>query len=196
MMLKELSLFNAWAAGKIAKQIEDDDILGFAPYLKMAFIKPLVLHWCLESWQALRQRQELIQQGWRICHLSMFDVLDESKRQEAVEHGLLNPDFKHDWLPDGKEADPEPVVFYSDSEDDELDLTKERKYGTRKLPARAGRQKPKDIVQGLKLDPCQIDFLDQSGADTDADGMPGGRARKKQKVCSKKKGKKSRINDN
>jgi hypothetical protein len=122
----------------------------------------------------------------------MFDALDGAKRQEAMEHGLLDPNFKHDWVPDGKEADPEPDVFYSDSEDDDLDLTKERKLGSRKLPAR-GRQKPKDIVQGLRLDPCQIDFLDQSGADTDADGMPGGRARKKQKVSSKKGGKKSQA---
>jgi hypothetical protein len=180
--------FNAWVAEKVAQQIEAENILGLSSYLKMAFIKPLILQWCVDSWSALRQQPDMIRQGWDICHLSLFDALNEQKRQEAVEQSALQQ-FSHEWVPEGKETEPETTVAYSDSDDEgELDLSKERKFGTRKNPQRQ-RQLPKDLVKGMKVDPCQIDFGLETGVDTDADGMPAGqRNKKKSKNSSKKKG--------
>jgi hypothetical protein len=82
-------------------------------------------------------------------------------------------------------------VEYSDSEEEgELDSTTERKLGTRKNPQRQ-RRLPKSFVRGMKVDPCQIDFGLETGADTDADGMLASRSKKNKKSsASKKKGRK------
>ena len=44
-------------------QIQAENIVGLNESFKMGTIKPLVLHWCVESWSALKERRQLILDG-------------------------------------------------------------------------------------------------------------------------------------
>lgn len=69
-------LFNSWAASQIKEQIASgpDKLVGFADCFGMAKLKPLVLHWCIDSWQRLSEDKSYVAQGWYKCCISLFDV--------------------------------------------------------------------------------------------------------------------------
>jgi hypothetical protein len=128
--------FNVWAAQIIREQIEQDDLSGLSPYLKMSVIKPLVLQWCISSWQKMQPGRDYIKMGWHTCTLSLFNVLDPVKRSIAVEaHGRGELDAA--YVPNGKELD-EPESESDDEDDEEaddkdvLDIMKARQYGARR----------------------------------------------------------------
>ena len=43
----------------------------------MPALKPRVLQWCVDSWNGLRERKQLILDGWERSCLSMFDITSE-----------------------------------------------------------------------------------------------------------------------
>jgi hypothetical protein len=62
------SRFNDWAAQEVRDQVAADQVV---PRLKssmsMKILKPLALQWCVESWSELRDRKQLILDGWKKC---------------------------------------------------------------------------------------------------------------------------------
>ena len=162
--------FNEWAARKISEQITSGVIIGLAPLLKMGTLKPLVLQWCINSWKRMQEGRDLIKFGWHMCCISLFDVMDTAKCVEAMEE-IEKLDLQH--VPSGVEANPPSEEAAAEAEDDEeeskkdeLDVMKERKYGTR----RGLRKRPRVNKFGGGINPCQIDMA-ESGEDTDANGM-------------------------
>jgi hypothetical protein len=45
--------FNEWAAALIKEQIEQNDLAGLSPFLRMSVIKPKIVEWCLASWRKM-----------------------------------------------------------------------------------------------------------------------------------------------
>jgi hypothetical protein len=126
--------FNHWAAEQIAAQIEADKVIGIAAQLKMAVLKPLVLQWCVESWSALKDKRELITNGWITCCRSFFNVMDPNKRIEAVA-AVARRELEPALLPNEEETE----AASSDSElEDDLDISQPRVFG--KLSGRARKQ--------------------------------------------------------
>jgi hypothetical protein len=78
-----------WAATIIKEQIDKQELVGLSPYLKMSLIKPLILEWCIESWSKMQADREYIKFGWQTCCVSLFNVYDPIKRQQAVEEVAL-----------------------------------------------------------------------------------------------------------
>ena len=76
--------FNDWAARLIKEQIDNDAVVGLNPFLKMASIKPLILQWCINSWERLQEGREYIKTGWITCCVSLYDVLDQEQRTLVV----------------------------------------------------------------------------------------------------------------
>lgn len=135
--------FNTWAASIIQEQINNNDILGLSPYLKMSQIKPKVLEWCIESWRRLREEngRDLIKFGWHMCVLSLFDVLHADRRAQAVEEALAN---KKQLEEAPTEEEPEQEENWderdTDDEKDELDIMKSRAQPSRAMPARSAKK--------------------------------------------------------
>jgi hypothetical protein len=144
--------FNEWAAATIADQIRRNEISGIAAHLGMAALKPLVLQWCVESWKGLQERKQLIMDGWEQSCLKLFDVSDtsEKRRREAVDLIALKQ-LDMNELPDGTEPDGY-AESESETEEDELDLSKPRQFG--KQGARV-RTQAKQF--GYMLDPTHIE---------------------------------------
>lgn len=141
--------FNEWAAARIAKQIRGGEVTGIAAQLGMAALKPLVLQWCVESWKGLRERKQLILDGWDASCLKLFDVNSDKRRREAVELIALKQ-LDLDVLPDGTEPDSyeEPT-----SDDDELDVTKPRQFGKQST-----RDRTQTKLFGYMLDSTRIEI--------------------------------------
>ena len=161
--------FNEWAASKIAEQIDTNAIIGLAPYLKMASIKPLILQWCIDSWARMREGRDLIKFGWHTCCVSLFDVYDKQKRKEAVAACAKGDLEARGFIPAGDEGDAETdqsSESESDEDKDVLDVMQERKFGSR----RSTRKRSRVQKFGAGINPCQIDML-VSGVDSGADGM-------------------------
>ena len=119
--------FNQWAATAIAEQIRAREIGGLSSQLGMSVLKPFVLQWCIDSWNGLRERKQLILEGWSRSCLDFFDITKEQRRQDAV--GLIAlKELSMEELPEGTEADG---YAESDTEtgQDELDLNKPRQFG-------------------------------------------------------------------
>ena len=112
--------FNQWAAESIAEQIRSGEVTGIAAQLGMAALKPLVLQWCVDSWNGLRERKQLILDGWEQSCLKLFNITSEKRRIEAVELVALQK-LNVDELPDGDE--PHGAAESDDESDSEFDVS-------------------------------------------------------------------------
>jgi hypothetical protein len=161
-------LFNAWAALQIKEQIASgpDKLVGFADCFRMAKLKPLVLQWCIDSWQRLSDDKSFVAQGWYKCCSSLFNVNDPQKRKAALAAVARKELEPHD-VPSGMEGDPrdsdgdeadyESNASASD-EDDELDTSKTINFGERRSSrARAPLQR-----FGGGVNPLQIALTEDS----------------------------------
>lgn len=126
--------FNNWAASTIADQIRGGEITGISAQLSMGVLKPLVLQWCVDSWQSLRERKQLILEGWEQSCLNLFNINSEQRRRDAVELIALKK-LELDELP--AEAEPDGYEEPDSSEDEnEFDLAKPRLFGKQSARAR------------------------------------------------------------
>lgn len=142
--------FNEWAAQTIATQIHCDEISGISAHLRMAALKPLVLQWCVESWKGLRERKELILDGWEQSCLKLFNITSEKRRREAVELIALNQ-LCMDEVPEGTESDGDAE---SDSgQEDELDTSKPRQFGKQ-----SERVRKQTKLFGYMVDPTRVEI--------------------------------------
>jgi DDE superfamily endonuclease len=149
--------FNEWAGQLIIEQIADGKIVGLSESLKMSTIKPLALQWCIESWTDLKEQPALIIAGWHQCCLSMYDVNDPQKRTDALT-AVIDRKLEMTYLPDENEQDAEPESDHEeDSEDDELDLTKQRAFGTR-----GTRERMQTTQFGYQIPTSQIAMTEDS----------------------------------
>ena len=144
------------SANHWSTQIQSGAVTGIAELLKMAAIKPLVLQWCVDSWNSLRERKQLILDGWERSCLCMFDITSEHRRNDAVELIALKQ-LEMDVLPDGAEPDGYPDVD-DDNEDDELDVSKPRAFGKQSTRIRCQAK-----TFGFQIDPTRIE-IDQEPA--------------------------------
>ena len=147
--------FNDWAAAAVAEQIQRGEITGLATQLGMAALKPLVLQWCVDSWNGLRERKRLILDGWERSCLHLFNINSEHRRIDAVQLIALRK-LDLDTLPD--ECEPDGYRDDEDEEDEELDLTQPRTFGKQGTRTRT-QTKP----FGFQLDPTRIE-IDQEPA--------------------------------
>jgi hypothetical protein len=150
--------FNEWAATTIAEQLRGGEITGIASQLGMKTLKPLVLQWCIDSWSGLRERKQLILDGWEQSCCKLFNINSEHRRRDAVElYALKKLDL--DVLPDGTEPDGYAAQVEDENEDDELDTSKPRAYG--KQGARI-RTQTKGF--GYLVDPTRIEIEEPAAA--------------------------------
>jgi hypothetical protein len=77
--------FNKWAAAVISEQLSTNDLIGLSPHLKMSMIKPLVLEWCVDSWNRMKAGREYIKFGWHTCCVSLYNVWSTEKRVAVME---------------------------------------------------------------------------------------------------------------
>ncbi len=154
--------FTEWAARIIQEQVDHDDILGLSPYLKMSVIKPLILQWCIDSWGALcvEKGRAYVKMGWHSCCVSLFNVLDATKRAQAVEEAARGEIEAAAFIPAEEEQEPEdePSDDEEDEEKDELEVMKERQYGSRKSERK--RAAPKNF--GYQISSQQIALSEDS----------------------------------
>lgn len=144
--------FNTWASTTIAEQIKRGEVVGISAQLGMAALKPLVLQWCIESWKGLRERKELILEGWERSCLRLFNITSEQRRIDAVELIALKK-LEIDDLPEGVEPDGYAESEDSDSEDGELDISKPRQFGKQST-----REKAQPKRFGYLVDPTRIEL--------------------------------------
>lgn len=154
--------FTEWAARIIQEQVDHDDILGLSPYLKMSVIKPLILQWCIDSWSALgvEKGRAYAKMGWHSCCVSLFNVYDAAKRVQVVEEAARGEIEAAAFIPaeEEQDADDEPSDDEEDEEKDELDVMKERQYGSRKSDRK--RAAPKNF--GFQICSQQIALSEDS----------------------------------
>jgi hypothetical protein len=110
--------FDAWAAGQLHQQISSGDVVGLADKFKMAVIKPLVLQWCVDSWQELQQRKLLILQGWGRCCTQLYDVHSREKRIAALA-AVAKRELDETFVPDGEEQMGDEQLDVGESEVEE-----------------------------------------------------------------------------
>jgi hypothetical protein len=141
--------FNQWAAASIAEQIRSGEVTGIATQLGMAALKPLVLQWCVDSWNGLRERKQMILHGWEQSCLKLFNITSEKRRIEAVELVALQKLIVEE-LPDGDE--PQGAAESDDESDSELDVSKPRQFGKQSTRKATPPQK-----FGYFVDPTRIE---------------------------------------
>jgi predicted nucleic acid-binding Zn-ribbon protein len=151
------SRFNEWAAQQIKQQIKEENIVGLNESFKMATIKPLVLHWCVESWSALRERKQLILDGWQKCCTSLFNVMDPAKRVDAVA-AVARRELEQTFVPEEEEEFRDESEAEEEEEDEELDVTQERRFGERK----GSRARTQAVAFGFQLDSSAIALTEDS----------------------------------
>ena len=126
--------FEDWAVDEIYKQLENNSSVKLETGMKI--IKPRVLDWCVNSWEQLKERKDLIRSGWNKCMNEILDPFDKEiqvKSFEKVTKSQLNAyGFIFDKDEPENASDYYHYVTDSDSDDDELDPLKRRVYGTRK----------------------------------------------------------------
>ena len=127
----------------------------------MKSLKPLILQWCVESWKDLRERKQLILDGWERSCTSLFNVHSVQRRQEAVELIALNT-LALETLPEGTEEDG--YAESSDDNEDELDITKPRPLGKQ-----TGRSRTQTQLFGYMLDSGRIEINQQPAGAAAAD---------------------------
>lgn len=151
--------FNEWAARTVAEQIREEKTAGLAALLTMSELKPLVLQWCSESWQDLRERRQVILDGWSKCCTSLYNVNSVLRREEAV-HLVALKKLDTDVVPE--ETEPDGYIDSdSDTDDgnDELDVTKPFTVGQR-----TGRKRTQAKPHGYMLDPTCIELDEDEAA--------------------------------
>jgi hypothetical protein len=146
--------FNDWAAAAIAAQIQCGEVIGIAEQLGMKTLKPLVLQWCIDSWRGLRERKQLILDGWEQSCTKLFNINSEHRRRDAVDMVALKM-LELDVLPDGCEPDgyAEEEEEDDDEANDELDTSKPRVFGKQ-----GTRQRTQTKVFGFMVDPTRIEI--------------------------------------
>jgi hypothetical protein len=154
--------FNEWAARQIQEQIASSNVVGLAELLKMGTLKPLALQWCVESWSVLKERRELITGAWHKCCVSLFDIMDPAKRIEAVA-AVARQELEHAHVPDAEEEDPSESDDHTDddiscSEQDELDTSQPRQFGSRA----SQRQRTQATAFGYQIDTSAIALTEDS----------------------------------
>jgi hypothetical protein len=142
--------FNDWAAAAVADQIQRGEVVGITDRLGMASLKPLVLQWCVDSWNGLRERKQLILDGWERSCLSLFNITSEHRRNDAVKLIALKK-LDLDEQPEGIEPDGYEETD-SDSELDELDVSKPRSFGIQST-----REKGPPKRFGYFVDPTRVE---------------------------------------
>ena len=151
------SRFNEWAAQQIKQQIQEGNIVGLNESFKMGTIKPLVLQWCVESWGALKERKQLILDGWHKCCTSLFNVMDPAKRTDALA-AVVRRELEHAHVPAEEEGHDEESEEGLDEEEDDLDVSKERTFGERK----SDRTRTQAAAFGFQLDSSAIALTEDS----------------------------------
>ena len=149
--------FNQWAAEQIAAQVEAGHITGVAELLRMGVLKPLVLQWCVESWSELKERKDLILEGWSKCCTSLFNVNDPVRRIEAVA-AVAKKELELAMLPDDEEQDAASPSS-SDESEDELDVRKPRTFGRQ-----SSRKRKQAASFGFQLNSAAIAMSEDSEA--------------------------------
>jgi len=149
--------FSLWCADILREQVRTNDLLGLAPYLKMSQIKPRLLEWVVSSWSKLQQGRDYIKMGWHSCVTSMFDVHDPVKRAQVVEDVALQQLEAKAFIPAGDEEVEEANESEHDEDEqkDELDILKERQFGSRKSARK--RQQAHAFGHQLVSSQIQID---------------------------------------
>lgn len=165
--------FNNWAAGIISEQLEAEDLIGLTPHLKMSIIKPLVLEWCLHSWNKMQAGRQYIKMGWHTCCVSLYDIWSLEKRVAVMEE-VARKEFEAEHVPmrrksagaaaEGSEIDEDVDKYVesdsqsSDDEADQLDIMKRRQYGKQ-----SGRIRKRTHPFGFQLDSSQMEFSGDEG---------------------------------
>ena len=154
--------FNEWAVGQIQEQMHAGNVVGFASLLKMSVIKPLALHWCINSWTVLKERRELISEAWQKCCVSLYNVMDPAKRIEAVA-AVARQELEHTHVPEQQEEEKQDVDSESEddsnnSDQDELDVTQPTQFGSR----RGQRQRTPAAAFGYQIDSSAIAMTEDS----------------------------------
>lgn len=146
--------FNTWAADILREQVNTGELVGLAPYLKMSSIKPLLLQWLVESWKKMSEGRDYIKFGWHTCCVSLFDVHDAVKRIEVLESVAKGELDANGFVPEGTEDEEkgEESDHEEDEERDELDVMKERRFGTRK----SIRKRTQPTLLGYQFSSSQI----------------------------------------
>jgi hypothetical protein len=154
--------FNAWAATIIKEQIQNDELVGLSPYLKMSVIKPYILQWCIDSWTQMQtgHGREYIKTGWHTCCTSLFNVRDPIKRAQVVE-AVARGELEGAFVPNQSETASDSSDSEGEEEDEDkdvLDVMKERQYGKRK----SQRKRAQPSVSGYLLNSSQIALSEDS----------------------------------
>jgi len=158
--------FSDWAGEIIREQIDDGDIFGLTPYLKMSSIKPLILQWCIDSWSKMKDGRDYIKMGWHSCCVSLFDVHDQAKRVAVVEAASRDEFVAKAFVPDGEEGKEDDCQAEAESDHeedegkDELDIMKERQFGIRK----SARKRAQASAFGFQLNSSQLALTSDSEA--------------------------------
>ena len=102
--------------------------------------------------------------GWHTCCLSLFNVLDPIKRQQAVEE-IARGELEANWVPGVAEVEDESAQESdSDNEEDEvkdvLDILKERQFGARK----SDRKRTQTSMSGYVVNSQQVAYRGDSEA--------------------------------
>jgi hypothetical protein len=99
----------------------------------MAAIKPLVLQWCVDSWQRLNSDKSFTAQAWYRSVLTLYDVCDPEKRCEALA-AVARQELDAHAVPDGVEANPDDSESEqeSDEDNDSLDVAQPVRIGERR----------------------------------------------------------------
>jgi hypothetical protein len=166
--------YEQWMAEEMFKQLKEDKLVGVHDLLLMSTIKPRVLQWCVESWLDLKDRKQLILDGWEKCTLHFYNVHEHDKQLEAlreVHSNRLNPEFVPEETEDEhgaeqesdleSEDDGEGYEGESDSDGGELDTAKPINQGVRRS-ARPIRP-PQKLHLGI--DTQYMDFSGESEAE-------------------------------
>lgn len=108
--------------------------------------------WCLESAKELEVNHEALANAWYRAVVSLYDVNDPQKRQEALIE-VAERKLEIGYVPD-KEEDQEQgeeegteSEHEEDEEHDELDTTKPIRQGTRK----SNREKQQTTLFGYRI---------------------------------------------
>lgn len=142
--------FNEWGAKKIYEQLQLKDYSGFSGSFKISVLKPLVTQWCLESAKELEENHEALANAWYRAVVSLYDVKDPQRRQEALvavaekklEVGYVPEKGEEQGEDEGTESEHE-----EDEEKDELDTAKPIRQGTR----RSNREKQQARPYGYQI---------------------------------------------
>jgi DDE superfamily endonuclease len=155
------NLFNEWAATQIKVQLQQDNVVGLNDKLRMSTIKPLALEWCIESYRGMKERKQLVLDGWQQCCLKLFNVMDPEKRAEALV-AVVSKKLDQTWVPIEEEQDKNDSSGEeeSDDEEDELDVSKPSAFGERK----SGRMRTQAIPHGYQLASSAILMTEDSEA--------------------------------